>query len=245
MNEHERPLPDDLESEGRRAPDADRRELLRRALGLGVFVAAGGPALGESLLVRAVAPLAPMPLCFEQTNPTTLTAGRSNTYTVGGQVTGTVTFSGIQTPPEPPGTFTTTEPPQTYYTATHTHSEPAPGGTTQPVTFAGTSIISYTPPVTNWDTVSWEGNSWTKTVYHSPSAFTATITESLSLTYTSTTTAKPQCPDDAPPPDSIEVRRTADDPAIENIDLLGVDIQDVHSRISQPQFLKLACGVAR
>lgn len=221
---------------------SERREFLR-LLGLGL-VAVGGVPLGQSLLMRSAA-AHPLP-----SNPTTLTKSRTSSQTFAGTIPRTITFSGVQTPAEPPGTFTRTGPPDPSIPFTETAVWPGPGGTTQPVTLAGTYWFSYTPPATNTQTVSWTGNSYTITNIRTPSFFTCTMTTSQTVSYTSTTPSDGDDENGDDDADNGPWQAKVGDAAqpsivVDAIEGLGTALFDPQSRHGRASCLRFACGAGR
>lgn len=237
MNESQ--LPKDQEPTGPAPIDngTDRRSFLRSIAGLGIF-AVGGASIGQSLLLRIVSA---QPLLMPGV-PTTLTASRSSSHTEAGTIPDTISFSGVQTPAEAPGTFTRTAGVDTQATYSQTLVWPAPDGKTQPVTLAGTYLMSFTPPATNTQTVSWKGNSYTITNVRSPSYFTVTVTNSQTVSYTSTT-LNDKDPAPLQPEPLLVPQESRDGVVVDQVDVEGADLFDPHARYGGAHFLRFACGV--
>lgn len=165
-----------------------RRELLLSLVGGLGFFAVQGPALGASLLLRPMAPLAE-----DNAGVTTLTRSWAQSVSLATTLPATVAWTRTSSSPKT-GTQTITVAPFTGENRTFTMTYPAPGWQTQTVTVAETHVFKFTPPATNTHTISWSGNSYTIT--SSRTVTRQTITEMATWSHSYTTLVQDDGGDD-------------------------------------------------
>lgn len=215
-----------------------RNFLIALAGGFGLF-AAGGNALGQSLLVR---PMAPSAALF--VGPTTLTFESTRSFTIAATIPATIVLTRSSTATKKPGTYTSTEPPYGGGSGSMTSVYPAPGFQTQPITVAWTESYVYTPPATNYHTESWKGSVYTLTSSRTPTFMTMTGAMTFTASYTTLVVdggggIEPVVAREIP---AQRVTRDAD-VKVDTVDAEGLDLRNPASRRSFASVINLGHGI--